>query len=273
MSAAHNGGYPDNHNHFLLAGDITAMVSAAERAGISDLVFSEHNFHLDEAREAIPYLAARWTPEGPPLPIAEYVAQVREVGARARVRVLLGLEMDVRPEDPAFERASDAFTATRDDWDVVLGSVHTLSDDVSVQDESISMSPQEAWADYLDRVVVATRSHRFDVISHPVRLGNSVPGIPETVPGLLSELARVAAREHVALEVNGSDLRRRPDLVDVLLDALAEHGTPVSLGSDAHVPRSVGGVRAVLPKLRARGIDRVARFRQREMQLVPLPAA
>jgi histidinol phosphatase-like PHP family hydrolase len=187
------------------------------------------------------------------------------------VNVLLGLEVDVRPEDPAFERASDAFTATRDDWDVVLGSVHTLSDDVSVQDESIAMGPDEAWADYMERLVIAASSHRFDVISHPIRLGNSVPGIPAAVPGLLGELARVAAREHVALEVNGSDLRRRPDLIDVYVDALAAHGAPVSLGSDAHLPRSVGGVRRVLPLLRERGIERIARFEQRQMELVPLP--
>jgi histidinol phosphatase-like PHP family hydrolase len=268
---APNGGYPDNHNHFLLAGDIGAMVAAAETAGISDLVFSEHNFHLDEAREAIPYLARRWTPEGPPLPTGEYVEQVRTAAASASVNVLLGLEVDVRPEDPAFERASDAFTATRDDWDVVLGSVHTLSDDVSVQDESIAMGPGEAWADYMERLVLAASSHRFDVISHPIRLGNSVPGIPDVIPGLLEDLAHVAAREHVALEVNGSDLRRRPDLVHVLLDALAKHDAPVSLGSDAHLPRSVGGVRGVIPMLRARGIARVARFERRQMELVPLP--
>jgi histidinol phosphatase-like PHP family hydrolase len=271
VSAPARGGYPDNHNHFLLAGDIDAMVAAAEQAGISDLVFSEHNFHLDEAREAIPYLAERWTPEGPPLPIGAYVEQVRAAGEGASVNVLLGLEMDVRPEDPDFERASDAFTATRDDWDVVLGSVHTLSDDISVQDESISMTPDEAWADYLERVVIAARSHRFDVISHPVRLGNSIPGIPDAVPGLLSGLAGVAAQERVAIEVNGSDLRRRPDLVEVLLDALAQHDVAVSLGSDAHLPRSVGGVRGVIPMLHTRGIHRVARFERRQMELVPLP--
>ncbi len=183
--------------------------------------------------------------------------------------MLLGIEVDVRPEDPAFERASDAFTATRDDWDVVLGSVHTLSDDVSVQEETIAMGPDAAWADYMERLVIAARSHRFDVISHPVRLGNSVQGIPDAVPGLLADLARVAAREQVALEVNGSDLRRRPDLIEVYVDALAAAGTPVSLGSDAHLPRSVGGVRGVIPMLRARGIERVARFERRQMELVP----
>jgi histidinol phosphatase-like PHP family hydrolase len=123
----------------------------------------------------------------------------------------------------------------------------------------------------MERLVLAASSHRFDVISHPIRLGNSVPGIPDVIPGLLEDLAHVAAREHVALEVNGSDLRRRPDLVHVLLDALAKHDAPVSLGSDAHLPRSVGGVRGVIPMLRARGIARVARFERRQMELVPLP--
>ncbi|HEY1480116.1 MAG TPA: PHP domain-containing protein [Gaiellales bacterium] len=265
-------GYPDNHNHFVMAGDIDAMIAAAERAELSEIVFSEHNFHLDEAREAIPYLAARWTPEGPPLPIARYVETVREAGERAKVGVLLGLEMDVRPEDPAFERASDAFTATRDDWDVVLGSVHTLSDDVSVQDEGITMSPDDAWEDYLGRVMVAARSGRFDIISHPIRLGFSVPGIPEAVPELLAQVATIAAESGVALELNGSDLRRRPDLIEVLVDVLARHDAPISLGSDAHLPHSVGYVRAVVPMLRARGVTRIARIRQRTLELVPLPA-
>jgi HisJ family histidinol phosphate phosphatase len=266
-------GYPDNHNHFVMAGDIGAMVAAAEQQGLSDIVFSEHNFHLDEAREAIPYLAARWTPEGPPLPIARYIETVREAGEGASVRVLLGLEMDVRPEDPAFEAASDAFTATRDDWDVVLGSVHTMSDDISVQDEHVSLSPDEAWEDYLSRVKIAAGSRRFDIISHPIRLGFSVPGIPDAVPELLAEVAQIASTTGVALEVNGSDLRRRPDLVKVLVDVLSRHDAPISLGSDAHLPHSVGQIRGVVPLLRERGVTEIARIEGRKLELVPLPTS
>ena len=265
------GGYPDNHNHFVMAGDIDAMVEAAERQGISAIAFSEHNFHLDEAREAIPYLAARWTPEGPPLPLARYVEEVRTAGERSRVQVLLGLEVDVRPEDDAFEQATDAFTAHRDDWDIVLGSVHTMSDDVSVQDEPVAMPPDDAWADYLGRVTIAAGSGRFDVISHPVRLGYSIHGIPAAVPSLLEGVARVAASEGVAVEVNGADFQRRPDLVGLLVAILARHDAPISLGSDAHLPNSVGRVRAVLPLLREHGVRHLARFAQRRMELVPLP--
>jgi histidinol phosphatase-like PHP family hydrolase len=264
--------YPDNHNHFLMAGDIGAMVAAAEQAGISDLVFSEHNFHLDEAREAIPYLAARWTPEGPPIPLGAYVDAVHAAAERSSVNVLLGLEMDVRPEDQAFEAASDAITALRDDWDVVLGSVHTTSDDVSVQDEDLALSPEDAWQDYHERLRIAAASGRFDIISHPIRLGFSVPGIPGCVPGLLAQLAVVAAEHGVALEVNGSDLRRRPDLVQLLVDVLASHDAPISLGSDAHLPAAVGCIRGVLPLLREKGVRQIARVEKRTLELVPLPA-
>ena len=99
----------------------------------------------------------------------------------------------MRPEDDAFEQATDAFTAHRDDWDIVLGSVHTMSDDVSVQDEPVAMLPDDAWADYLGRVTIAAGSGRFDVISHPVRLGYSVSGIPAAV---LASPLTVAASIH-----------------------------------------------------------------------------
>ena len=244
------GGYPDNHNHFVMAGDIDAMVEAAERQGISAIAFSEHNFHLDEAREAIPYLAARWTPEGPPLPLARYVEEVRTAGERSRVQVLLGLEVDVRPEDDAFEQATDAFTAHRDDWDIVLGSVHTMSDDVSVQDEPVAMSPDDAWADYLGRVTIAAGSGRFDVISHPVRLGYSMHGIPAAVPSLLDGVARVAASEGVAVEVNGADFA-------------ATAGSRGAARRDPRAPRradqpGLGRAPAELRRSRARGAPAAA---------------
>jgi histidinol phosphatase-like PHP family hydrolase len=270
MSAA-PAGFPDNHNHFLMSGEPGPMVEAAARAGLTDIVLSEHIFHLDEAREEMPYLVSRWTPEGEPLPLADYVAKVRAAADGAPLGVLLGIELDVRAEDPAFERWTDAFVARRDDWDVVLGSVHTLSDDVGVQDEPIGRSAEEAWRDYLGRVREAAASRRFDIISHPVRLGFSVPGIPDCVRPLLDAVAVVAAETGVALELNGSDLRRRPDLVELLADVLSRHDAPISLGSDAHLPRAVACIRAVVPMLQARGVTQVARFRRRELELVSLP--
>ncbi|MEO9174655.1 MAG: hypothetical protein ABI317_04000, partial [Gaiellales bacterium] len=58
---------------------------------------------------------------------------------------------------------------------------------------------------------------------------------------------------------------------ELLVDVLARHDAPISLGSDAHLPRSVGFVRGVVPMLRARGVTRIARIERRTLELVPLP--
>ena len=89
----------------------------------------------------------------------------------------------------------------------------------------------------------------------PIRLGNSVQDDP--CPGLLSDLARVAAREHVALTAPTCDAV--PTSSRSTSTRSARHGTPVSLGSDARLPRSVGGVRRVIPMLRERGTKTASR--------------
>lgn len=264
---------PDNHNHFLMAGGIDVMLAAAAREGLSEIAFAEHVFHINEALDEVPYLR-RWRPEGGPLSLDEYVRTVREADGAGGVVVRLGIELDAIPDDVDFERRTQAFRQAHPvDWDVVLGSVHVLRDDVGVQDARILFPAADAWEDYLQRIGAIAASGRYDVITHPVRLGFSLPGMPAAVPSLLDRVARTAAHEGVALEVNGSDLRHRPDLVSTLVRACARHRTPISLGSDAHLPGSVGGVKDAVPLLREAGIREVARFRARVLELVPLPPA
>jgi histidinol-phosphatase (PHP family) len=261
---------PDNHNHYLMAGGIDVMLAAAARERLDEIAVTEHNFHIVEQLELAPYLR-RWEPEGGPITHAEYVETVRGAAHDASLVVRLGIELDVRADDPELERGTQAFRdAYGADWDLVLGSVHVIRDDVPVQDVEIAFPAADAWEDYLQRVGTAAASGRYDVVTHPVRLGFSIPGMPSAVPSLLDRVARTAAYEGVALEVNGSDLRHRPDLVQELITACARHRTPVSCGSDAHLPGSVGCIRDALPLLRAAGITHVARFEHRRRELVPI---
>ena len=96
---------PDLHNHYLRAGDIHAMTRAAVAAGVDELAFAEHVFHIEEARAASPWLRERFVPEGPPLSHAAYVADVRAAAAAAPIPVRIGIELDARPEDGALEAA------------------------------------------------------------------------------------------------------------------------------------------------------------------------
>jgi histidinol phosphatase-like PHP family hydrolase len=180
------------------------------------------------------------------------------------------MELDVRPDEPVFERQIEAFVEVYGDaWDVAIGSVHSISGRASVHARP-SVDASEAWDDYVERQLAAVACGRFDVVSHPVRLGFAVDGMPASLPDRLDELAATAAEADVALEVNGSDYRNRPDLVEHLVRACVRHGTAVSLGSDAHVPRAVGRVANAVPLLRELGLTKIARFVRRSRELVPL---
>lgn len=264
---------PDNHNHYIAWGDPDAIVEAAVAVGVTEFVFSEHVHHIEEARAASSYIATRFAPEGPPVAHGGYVATVQAAAEHASIPIRCGIELDIADENAGLVAATKALRdsyATQ--WDVVIGSVHVIGDDTAVEGEAVGKDGASAWADYLDRLIAAAASGAYDVISHPVRLAQSQPDAPAFVAARLDDLAGAAARADVALEVNGTDLDRRPDLVQLLVDACARHATPVSLGSDAHQPQKAGRIRAAVPLLRAAGIDRIVAFDRRTRIAVPLPA-
>ena len=264
----------DNHNHLVANGDAVSMVRAAEAAGLASFAFTEHVFHLDEARAASGYLGSRWDGEleGPPIGVERYLSEIAEAGeAVPAVAVRAGLELEHWPDDARVREAQDAFVAEHaGDWDIVLGSVHCLSGDHSIFDTDIPMSSEVAWADYMERLCDAVEHGGFDVVTHPVRLAVSRPDPPAELGGWLDRLAALAAANDVALEVNGSDVRGYPELVQLLCESIARAGALVSLGSDAHRPRRVGAVLDGLGLLRAAGLHEAVAFERRRRTVVPL---
>jgi histidinol phosphatase-like PHP family hydrolase len=266
-------GLADNHNHFMMEGSLDRMLAAAEASPVvGEIAFTEHVFNFDEARRALPELR-RFGPEGGrAIAYDDYLGMLDAVRDQAGVRVLVGVELDMLPGDEGYESRLAGFRAEREDgWDIVLGSVHVLREGSDVQGPDPRLEAEEAWDDYLEQLGQAVTSGRYDVVTHPVRLGVGVPGRPAGLDEGLRHLAGLAAEADVALEINGGDLRRRPDLVHELVDACAREHAPVSLGSDAHRPHSVGSVAGALPLLREAGITHAARFERRERTLVPLP--
>jgi histidinol-phosphatase (PHP family) len=264
---------PDNHNHYIAWGDPDAIVEAAVAVGVTELVFSEHVHHIEEARAASQYIATRFAPEGPPVAHGGYVATVQAAASHASIPVRCGIELDIADDNAGLVAATNQLRDTyATEWDVVIGSVHVIGHDAAVEGATVLHDSDTAWGDYLDRLIAAAASGAYDVISHPVRLAQSRPDAPAFVAARLDDLAEAAARADVALEVNGTDLERRPDLVQLLVGACARHATPVSLGSDAHRPQKAGRVRAAVPLLRAAGIDRIVAFERRTRMAVPLPA-
>lgn len=260
----------DNHNHFILdGGDPTAMVEAAVAAGVAELIFCEHGFHIQELRAVSPYLCRRWQPEGRPLPLAEYRTRIAAAAATAAIPVRVGIELEA--ENPSVGDAQDVLGPFDGaDWDVVIGSVHVIGDDRDIHDPAeVEGSVADAWRDYVRLQIAAARSGRFDIIAHPVRLAMSLDP-PRELPGLLDELAAAAVAGDVALEVNGNDHRRSPAAVAALVGACVRTGAAISLGSDAHRPNSAGRVRAALGLLHDAGVREIASFAGRERRALPL---
>jgi histidinol phosphatase-like PHP family hydrolase len=173
---------PDNHNHYIAWGDPGAMVEAAAAAGVTELVFSEHVHHIEEARAASPYIATRFAPEGPPVAHGGYVATVRAAAAVAPIPVRCGIELDVADDNAGLVAAT---TALRDsyasEWDIVIGSVHVIGGDEAIEGEPVHSDAASAWADYLDRLTEAatTTSSRTRCASRsriPTRRRSSPPG-------------------------------------------------------------------------------------------------
>jgi histidinol phosphatase-like PHP family hydrolase len=267
-------GIHDNHNHLVANGDPVAMLRAAEALGIASFAFTEHVFHLDEPRAASRYLGTRWDGEleGPPIGVGAYF---REIVAAAEavpaVVVRAGLELEHWPDEPRVGLVQDAFVQAHEgDWDLILGSVHCLTGDYSIFDAAIPLSSAEAWDDYLTRLAGAVEHGGYDVVTHPVRLAVSRPDVPGDLDRRLDRLAALAAASDTPLEVNGSDVRVFPELVQLLCESIARAGAPVSLGSDAHRPHRVGAVLDGVELLRAAGVRSAVGFERRERFDYPL---
>jgi histidinol phosphatase-like PHP family hydrolase len=267
-------GVHDNHNHLVANGDAVAMLRAAEAAGLAGFAFTEHVFHLEEAREASRYLGTRWDGEleGPPIGVEQYLS---EIAAAARavpaVAVTVGLELEHWPDDPSVGQVQVGLLAAHADaWDLVLGSVHCLRGDHSIFDPSLPLSADEAWDDYFERLEDAVEHGGYDVVTHPVRLAVSIPEVPADLAARLDRLAALAAASDVALEVNGSDVRVYPELVRLLCESIARARAPVSLGSDAHRPHRVGAVLDGVELLRAAGVRHAVAFERGRRRDVPL---
>jgi histidinol phosphatase-like PHP family hydrolase len=185
--------------------------------------------------------------------------------------VTAGLELEHWPDDAGVREVQDAFIATHaEDWDIVIGSVHCLSGDHSIFDASMPLSADEAWDDYLARLAGAVEHGGYDVVTHPIRLAVSRPDVPSDLAGRLDRLAELAAASDTPLEVNGSDVRVFPELVQLLCASIGRAGARVSLGSDAHYPRRVGGVAPAVEWLRAAGVRTAVAFEHRRRRDVPL---
>lgn len=231
-------GLYDSHLHTPLCGHATGhpreYAQAALQAGLTGITFTDH----------IPMPAwydAAWRMRRDQL--AQYVDMVRGVQAEfaGQLDIGLGLEADFHP---GTERYVEEVLAEHD-WDYVIGSVHYLGawgfDNPEFVEEYGRRDLGQLYRHYYALVEGAVRCGLFDAIGHldlPKKFGHRDP---DSRAGL-RVLDSVAALG-LSLDYNTAGERRPVAEAypsPALLEAAAERGIPLVLGSDAHRPAEVG---------------------------------
>ncbi len=246
----------DFHSHVVRSSALQVAQSAGMR-GMRVLGLSEHVFQMREARAPLEHMAL----EGPLLTIPQYITAIRAAAEEAPLDVRLGLEVDFVPgKNEQIQAPLQNY-----DWDFLIGSIHEVDGQQFEQNIERSREEGEAlWSRYYQLLGAAVRSGFFSLVSHPVRMRITNPYLPSTLDQELEQLAAEATRQNVALEINGYDVLRYPDVVRQLARACALHNTPISVGSDAHNPRQVAQAHMQTEViLREAGITRVRIWNKR----------
>ena len=246
----------DFHSH-VSRSSAQQMVLVAKKRGLRVLGLSEHIFQMKEARAPLEHMAL----EGPMMSFPAYIEAVQTAARKASFDTRLGLEIDFIPEKHESIQTSIQGYA----WDFLIGSVHEVDGELYERNYEMTREYGEAlWLRYFQLLREAVSSGCFQVVSHPVRMRYNNPYLPATFDAELEHLAAEATRCDVALELNGFDILTYPIVVRHLARACALQRTPISVGSDAHVPKNVAQAHLQTEALlREAGIRKVRIWKQK----------
>lgn len=261
----------DYHVHTTQSADCTtpirASCEAAINRGIREIAFTDHIEHepADMSYGFFDYQT--------------YMADIQ--GARDRygdrLTILSGAEVDfnTRIADDV-----EAFLGSHQ-FDFVIGSIHYGDlGEIIFPEYFAGRSIEEVMVPYLEQVRAAVETGWFDTIGHidlPKRYAPPSAGeyVPMRFEAELTEIFRSMIARGLTFEINTSGLRQAPKTsmpgpqVAGLYAALG--GRAVTIGSDSHVPETIGaGFARTLAMLKLLGIEHVSTFRQRRRVNVPI---
>ena len=245
----------DMHSH-VCPSSAKQMVQAAQKKGLHVLGLSEHVFQMKEARSALTHLEL----EGRLLTFATYIEEVQTAASQSDFDARLGLEVDFIPgKNELIQSSIQGYQ-----WDFLIGSVHEID---GVQFESNHKWNKEEgealWLRYFELLRGSVSSGHFSLVSHPVRMRVNNPHLPPTFEEELERLAAEGTSNDIALEINGYDVLHYPSLVRQLAKACTLHQTPISVGSDAHLPKEIAQAHQQTEEiLREAGITKIRVWKQ-----------
>lgn len=264
----------DYHTHTQCSPDSRApldqMVRAASAAGLSELCTTDHFDLQDEEGGRVS--ALDWDP------ILDQYRLAAPQAAGQGIQLRLGLELGGAQVDPACAAAVLAGA----ELDFVIGSVHNLSPgrggrDFYFLDYHTPQACYQALDDYFDSLAALAVLDCFDVMGHiiyPLRYMQKIPGHPVALEGYqdrLRALLTTLADRGRGIEVNTWCGRTLEEWRPVLALYRVCGGELVTIGSDAHVPESVGnGMAQAQELLKETGFRYLTVFNRRTPQFIRL---
>jgi histidinol-phosphatase (PHP family) len=264
----------DLHTHHERCGHADGTLDDVARwaidRGIDVLGVSDHAPRFDDDRDH-------------PLPTTQmarsswdgYLAEARALreAYRGRLDVRVGAEADFVPGSEARYRAA----LDRPELDYVLGSVHEVGTWHVYQEATFEGADADAFhAGYWRLQQASASSGLFDVIAHLDAIRAKVPPPRDDHGAAIEATLDAIADAGVAVEINGSGLRRDGEVFPrlALLEGLVRRGVPVTFGSDAHTRAQLGlGWIEAAHTLAVLGVRRLVTFVGRERVWIDLEEA
>lgn len=271
------GEYPEGH--------IEAYVETAMANGLEEICFTEHLYRCVESADVLgefwagetrPHLAEqteRFVLEDRTLSLDSYVDAVLAAKDRG-LPVLLGLEVDFFPETiEGVLKLLDPYP-----WDLLIGSVHWLGgwslDHPEVVAEYVERGVEAVYQEYFGLETELALSGTVDVLAHVDLAKVFGHRLSETPIDHYRSVVDAAAVSDTAVEVNTSGLNPLTGEIypaPAFLRMFHDADVPITLGSDAHDPESVGsGFDQARELARSVGYTECLRFQGRVGTPVPL---
>lgn len=197
---------------------ITELIKLAKEKGMSGIVLADHHPSL------------RWT--GPdyfidaPDDAYFHVFSKRYQCQDPQLKVYKSIEINFLDQEPWISKISPLYGQG---FDLVLAGVHTFPH-LFLKHEDPLLNTEFL----LNTIELGSQLQPFDIFTHPIM---------QEVPFEVEPVVEACVKREIALELNNSYLRYRPELLPKLQEMVGwvnKKNGWLSVGSDAHLPNELG---------------------------------
>lgn len=217
----------------------------AQKRGLKSICITNHVEQIDEATGIYEIIPSRDIPRLQK--DYELILEARE--QCPDMEILFGVELENNP--PYYDAMLEITSAL--DFDLVIGSVHTVNDIVFSSKNFIEhqrhVDPVSFYTDYYRETLEFVKWGHFDILGHPDLIRRYMvqvhPDVKPIIPhDILRDIFSIMKEKNIGMEVNTGGYFQPPEdcyptreIIELALECGIEKFT---MGSDSHRPQDVG---------------------------------